>query len=93
MRLCFCLECTDLFKIGAGIKSCECGQSGAHFKRDGRTVRFYGPCRIIAAEPGHIRKAAKVADGDERENDPVEQSFTAFVLSRSHPKLQPMTLR
>lgn len=48
MKLLNCLKCHDIRLIQSPATHCKCGYSVAEYRRDGVTVIYDGPCRILA---------------------------------------------
>ena len=48
MKLIFCLECQDMFKMSTGTyKVCSCGRSMGKYLDDDIKVKVHGPCFVI----------------------------------------------
>lgn len=44
MKLLFCRECRDVFRLWGQQRRCSCGRSKGRYLSDGHHAKFSGPC-------------------------------------------------
>jgi hypothetical protein len=75
MKLVYCKECCDVFKIGYELKKCECGESWGQYDDDGLNARYAGAAVPLGIHNASLGKALR--------NQPLVgkgQPFQAFVI-------------
>jgi len=75
MKLIYCTECQDLFKLGKVAQHCECNQSGGMYHDDGLNAEYWGKAVPVGIANSSFLEAIKrrPMHGDGYE-------FSAFVI-------------
>ncbi len=47
MKLIRCTNCGQVIALWSSPLSCECKQSGGHYRPDGDHITIWGPCRVF----------------------------------------------
>jgi len=80
MKLLYCNTCGDTFGLSYTTKTCQCGECGGHYERDGLNATAYGNATPL----GFANSSFK----DARETQPewgAGREFTAFVIPKVCP--------
>jgi len=75
MKLVYCKECCDVFKMGFENKTCECGASWGSYKGDGLNATYGGEAVPLGIHNTSLGKALR--------NQPLVgkgRPFQAFVI-------------
>lgn len=75
MKLVYCKECCDVFKMGYEQKKCECGASWGSYKGDGLNATYGGEAVPLGFANSSLRTALQ--------HQPLAGKggmFTAFVI-------------
>ena len=83
MKLIFCNNCQDLFRLFKTTKTCQCGESGGHYEDDGLHAIIHGDCKPL----GFVNSSLS----DSLENQPEDgagSTFTAFVIPKICPTIE-----
>ena len=82
MKLLYCNNCQDVFRLYKTTSTCLCSDSGGHYKTDGLNAIYYGPAVPLGfANPSFvaaIRSQPEWGNGFE---------FTAFVIPKVCPTM------
>jgi len=54
MKLLFCCNCHDMFKLSYEMRTCGCGKSKGKYKEDGRCAMIYGHWAVPVGIDNHI---------------------------------------
>ena len=83
MKLLYCNNCRDVFRLHKTTSSCRCSDSGGHYKTDGLNAIYYGPAVPLGFTNGSFNYA--------RERQPEwgkGEPFTAFVIPKVCPTME-----
>lgn len=83
MKLLYCNNCQDVFRLYKTTSTCLCSDSGGHYKTDGLNAIYYGP-----AVPLGFTNTSFV---DAIRNQPEwgkGEPFTAFVIPKVCPTME-----
>jgi hypothetical protein len=78
MKLIYCNNCQDVFRLHKTTETCLCSESGGHYKEDGVNVVIYGPCKPIGFKKDEFSSAL--------ENQPENgegRKFYSCVISKN----------
>ena len=59
MKLLFCKECQDLFKLSRDQKACDCGESSGRYLEDGLHAEVSGPCLLLGMDNNSLLRALR----------------------------------
>jgi hypothetical protein len=82
MKLIFCTECHDLFRMLTHERTCECGKSGGTYLEDGLHVEYWGPAVPLGFDNMSFARAVQ--------NQPETgwgERFEAFVIEKQCPTM------
>lgn len=77
MKLVYCKECCDVFKMSHELKKCECGASWGRYKGDGLNATYSGEAVPLGIHNSSLASALR--------NQPragAGESFIAFVIPK-----------
>jgi len=59
MKIAYCPECFDFFKLIKVVRACKCGKSSGVLKPDGLMVVLNGPTEVVGIDDRSFFKALK----------------------------------
>jgi len=80
MKLIYCNECQDVFRLFITTRSCQCGESGGHYKDDGLYAVIHGNCKPLGFANTSFVKAM-----NEQPEFGAGSLFTSFVIPKVCP--------
>lgn len=84
MKLLFCWNCNDLFKLHRASRACKCGSSIARYLEDGDHVEVIGDCCDLV---GIDNRVFWKLSHDQRLRPNEEKPFTAWMYGRDYHKI------
>lgn len=81
MKLIFCPECTDIFKLHSQIKFCNCGKSSGRYEEENDVVIF-GNSVPIGISNASFEKAFRLYQTG---NTTSKRSFDSFFFQKDLP--------
>ena len=83
MKLLYCNNCQDVFRLYKTTKTCHCGATGGHYKVDGLNAIYYGP-----AVPLGFTNTSFVAAIRNQPEWGKGELFTAFAIPKVCPTME-----
>lgn len=83
MKLLYCNNCQDVFRLHKTTRTCHCGSTGGHYKSDGLNAIYYGP-----AVPLGFTNTSFVAAIRNQPEWGKGEPFTAFVIPKVCPTME-----
>jgi len=80
MKLIYCNNCQDVFRLVKTTNTCQCGESGGHYKEDGLNVIIHGNCKPLG-----FSNASFCASLEDQPEHGAGSIFTAFVIPKVCP--------
>lgn len=87
MKLIFCSECWDVFKLARHVRSCECGKCNGQYEEDGLNAWYTGESAIPLGFANNSLATACM-------EQPLEgwgKTFNAFVIPKICPTMEKKT--
>tara|TARA_R110000782_G_scaffold41113_2_gene94586 strand:+ start:1945 stop:2322 length:378 start_codon:yes stop_codon:yes gene_type:complete len=87
MKLIYCNNCRDVISLSKTTKTCQCGESGGHYKTYGLDATIYGNCKLLGFDNStfEVALATQPAWGKGRD-------FTAYVIPVQSPTVSHVDL-
>lgn len=84
MKLLFCRNCHDMFKLASFTKYCNCRQSSGKYLEDGDNIEIQGSCEVVGITNISLVRGLKKLDA---ENNALGPDLTAFFFNRNYHKI------
>ena len=83
MKLIYCNSCRDIVKLSRTTRTCQCGESGGHYREDGLNAIYYGPAIPLGFANSSFREAR-----DTQPEFGMGTNFNAFVIPKVCPTME-----
>lgn len=80
MKLIYCNNCRDVIQLTKTTNTCQCGESGGHYKEDGLNAVIHGNCKPLGFTNSSFSYALSV-----QPEHGAGYKFTAFVIPKVCP--------
>jgi hypothetical protein len=86
MKLVYCRECQDVFKLTTKeLRFCECGESAGSYKPDGLHALIYGAAIPLGFDNGSLLRALQQRAPGDFKRPRYGTRFEAFVIPHQTP--------
>lgn len=84
MKLIFCANCWDVFKLAMESRTCYCGECSGHYLEDRLNAVYSGE----SAFPLGFANSSLLLAVDRQPEEGMGKEFTAFVIPRECPTMK-----